>query len=170
MYANQTRVMDAVDKCLNLAKELYGFDMPVKSIFRNTGRAGGKAQRRWNEYSVIFNTQLLADQTIEEVINEVVPHEIAHLVCFWNPSLGNNHDRGWQRVCIALGGSGKRTHDMPVKKARRTKKAIYQINGQEMQVGVTQHKRIQTRERRYRVAACGTAIEPSHFTGKIVLS
>jgi hypothetical protein len=43
-----------------------------------------------------------------------VAHEVAHLVCYARPDLGRKHDMGWKRVCVALGGDGKRTHSYDV--------------------------------------------------------
>jgi hypothetical protein len=48
----------------------------------------------------------------DEMIDETLPHELAHIVCYMKPELGRNHDSGWQRVCTSLGGNGNRTHSM----------------------------------------------------------
>lgn len=43
----------------------------------------------------------------ENVLNNTIPHEIAHFVCRIH-NLGNNHDEGWKFVCRELGGNGQR--------------------------------------------------------------
>lgn len=108
-----------VDKCKEvfaLAGRLYNLDLSKVAIRLDLkGRVGGMAGGRGypRAYFVRFNYDMLQRET-EEMVNVVVPHEIAHIVCFMNPLLGNNHDHGWARVCRALGGTGDRTHDMDV--------------------------------------------------------
>lgn len=165
---NRVRTEKAIKDCLLLAKELFGFDEHVAVTFRNTGRTAGWARLDATGYSLVFNSQMLSDDLVGSLIEDTVPHEIAHLVCYSNRTLGNNHDRGWQRVCIRLGGNGKRTHSYGVKKARRTRKAIYNINGTEMEIGATVHKNIQ-KGKPYFMRSNKAQIKPEYFTGKVVM-
>lgn len=61
------------------------------------------ARMRGNTLSIVVN-RLAVEQNVADYLQETVPHEVAHLVCFARPHLGNRHDEGWQRVCRALGG------------------------------------------------------------------
>ena len=168
MMEHYKRVYDAIQECLEKAKKAYGFSVPVFPDIRNIGRSGGKAVLRNNEYTLVINRQLITEEYIDQVCNEVIPHEIAHLVCFWNPRLGRNHDRGWQRVCMMLGGSGARTHNMATQKVRRTSKAVYNVNGRPLNVGIIQHRRIQSGQRSYYLPSNQAKILPEHFTGQII--
>lgn len=107
-----------IDKCKTVfakAKELYGLDMSQVGIhFDLKGRAAGMACRRGNQYFMRFNRDMLTREAFDHVLNDTVPHEIAHQVCFMNRALGSNHDAGWARVCRALGGTGDRTHSEEV--------------------------------------------------------
>jgi predicted SprT family Zn-dependent metalloprotease len=42
------------------------------------------------------------------VLEDVIPHEVAHLVCMLRPQHGHSHahDEGWAKVARRLGGSG----------------------------------------------------------------
>lgn len=166
--ANISRTNNAIKECLLKAKEMFGFDEYVDVEFRNTGRTAGLAEYRYGTYKLVFNSQLLADDKVGELIADTVPHEIAHLVCYYRPTLGRNHDRGWQRVCLMLGGNGSRTHSMEVKKARRTRKALYNINSQTIEVGVAMHKKIQAGAS-YHLKSSKTPIKPQDFTGKVIM-
>lgn len=177
MHHNYFKVRKAINECLERAKALYGFQFPVTINFRNTGRTAGLASRggyistddySGAEYALTFNTQMLEDNLIDHLIDDTIPHEIAHLVCYADPTLGRNHDRGWKRVCQRLGGSGSRTHNYSVTKARRTRKAIYNINGSEVEIGKTVHSKIQ-KGAVYHMRSCKTQIRPEYFTGKVVL-
>jgi len=168
MTQAETRVRNAIKDCLLKAEKIYGFDEPVEVKFRNCGRTAGWAQLKGGYYTLVFNTQMLSDQFIDHLIGDTVPHEIAHLVCYFNPTLGKNHDRGWQRVCTRLGGNGQRCHAHSIKKARRSRKAIYNIDGEIHEIGGTVHKKIQ-QGASYSMRCSGKRILPEYFTGKIVM-
>lgn len=67
----------------------------------------------WAEYRPVDNFSKIsfnyyaAAQFINDFINDTIPHEIAHLVCFIEPRYGKNHNKGWKSVCRQLGGNGK---------------------------------------------------------------
>ncbi len=94
-----------------LAGRLYNLDLSkVGILFNLKGRAAGMACRRGNTYFMRFNRDMLSREAFDHLLNETVPHEIAHIICFMNPMLGRNHDHGWVRVCRALGGKGLQNH------------------------------------------------------------
>ena len=139
------------DKCIEVfakAKELYGVDCSVATIsFNLRGRAAGLAGRRGLRggpmtYELHFNRDLI-ERELECMLNDVVPHEIAHIVCFMNPRLGDNHDYGWQRVCRALGGSGERTHKMKVVYGNGKTYEYISTTGKPIRVSEQRHKVIQ---------------------------
>ena len=114
MTTPQQQMLAKCKEVFATATTLYGVDMSKCGIrFDLKGRAGGMACRRGGQVYMRFNYDMIARET-EEMVNVVVPHEIAHIVCFLKPSLGRNHDYGWARVCKALGGTGDRTHEMDV--------------------------------------------------------
>lgn len=176
----RTQILEAVKNVCQKAQELYGVDLSeIRTEIRNSGlRAGVASGRRaagggWASLKISLNAQLVNDADAHKLIDEVIPHELAHLVCFIRPELGRNHDRGWKRVCIALGGSGERCHTHELKKARRTRKAIYNIDGVPTDIGLTAHRRIQSGTARYSMACRDTGrrtqIRREDFTGRVVL-
>jgi predicted SprT family Zn-dependent metalloprotease len=56
---------------------------------------------------VEFSESMFANMTEMEKTG-TVGHELAHCVCFRDPMLGSNHDRGWKSVCRDMGGDGSR--------------------------------------------------------------
>lgn len=110
----QTQAQLILNKCNEViakARELYGLDLSRVQIRMDLkGRAAGLAMRRGSVYSVRFNRDMMTREAFDHVLNNTVPHEFAHIVCFMNPTLGRNHDHGWARVCEQLGGNAKRTH------------------------------------------------------------
>jgi predicted SprT family Zn-dependent metalloprotease len=116
----QQQIIEKCKEVIAKAKELYGIDMQgVRVSFDLRGRVAGKAGGRGyrmlaTSYFVKFNRDMLTREAFDHLLNETVPHEFAHVVCFMNPTLGKAHDYGWARVCRALGGSGARTHSEDV--------------------------------------------------------
>lgn len=99
------------------AYQLYGLNLRQTEIrFDLRGMKAGKARCRFctngllRKYSVHFNRQVINGVEFEDVLKNVTAHEVAHIVCFMNPSLGRDHDEGWRRVCVALGGNGSIYH------------------------------------------------------------
>lgn len=151
------------------AIQLYGSKTSrlenTEFVIRDIGTIGGYA--KYKTLTVELNVQML--NVSKYAVYDTLAHEMAHIVCFLT-GLGRNHNEGWKRVCIALGGNGKRTHNHRFKPKRKTRQAIYNINGKELKIGLIQHKRIQqsTPNRRYSMRGCGTHILPEMFTGQIV--
>jgi predicted SprT family Zn-dependent metalloprotease len=106
-----------VHSLFELADQLYGLNLRQTAIrFDLRGMKAGKAccricQRTFTrKYSVHFNQQVIQGSEFDDVLQNATAHEVAHIVCFMNPSLGRDHDQGWKRVCVALGGNGSIYH------------------------------------------------------------
>jgi predicted SprT family Zn-dependent metalloprotease len=101
---------------------------------------------------------------------DTIPHEVAHLIVFELCRQRRSNDRGhgsdFKRVCRALGGSGKRCHDLQLERARKTVKYIYQLNsGREVRVGKAIHNKILGGDRRF-MKDTKESLLACHFTGK----
>lgn len=110
-----------VDSVLSLANKLYGVDIKPELTFNLTGRVAGFASCRicritGNPFDlkVRFNRQIIAGKHFPDMLDNTVPHEIAHLVTYVRPELGHGHDDSWRKICVALGGNGQTRHNMEV--------------------------------------------------------
>lgn len=138
------QVIAKVQACVELAKQKYNVVIANLDIkFDLKGRAAGMARVKYNHYSVRFNNQMMQDSGWQHLINDTVPHEIAHIVCFINPMLGRNHDMGWKRVCVALGGNGQRCHSEEVVYAKGNTYRYITTSNAQINVSERVHKRIQ---------------------------
>jgi predicted SprT family Zn-dependent metalloprotease len=106
---------------LNKAEALYGVKINPSIAFNLRGRVAGWAgckfcflTRKATQFSLRFNRELITGNHFDDMMNNTVPHEVAHLVCYARPELGRKHDGGWKRVCMALGGNGDRCHNYDV--------------------------------------------------------
>lgn len=173
--ATQTQIKAKVRECVKLAKDLYGFDVKyddIKIEFKGKGQAAAsawwKATPFGRQYGLKFSTES-ANLDSNEMLNDTVPHEVAHLVCMADPTLGKNHDYGWKRVCIALGGTGARTHSQVLTKARYKAQYEYRLGstGQTTKVGPKIHKNIQVRLVTYTHRATRVKFGKDDFVRKI---
>jgi SprT protein len=149
MTTPQQQIIAKCNTVFEKAKELYGLDLSVCTIrFDLKGRVGGTAGARGSSlagtrsYHMRFNADMVQRDTVE-MVDETVPHEIAHIVCFMNPKLGSNHDAGWARVCRQLGGNGSRLHEMPVIYGRGNTYEYITSNRSTVRIGEKHHKEVQ---------------------------
>ncbi len=138
-----------VADCIALAERQLGIKMPQVDIrFDLRGRAAGMAGRRGNSYYLRFNTDQirLGGKTWDHMINDTVPHEVAHTVCQAFPQYGRNHNNGWKRICRMLGGTGQRCYteqDAPEAVAAQRPVVYISTAGHEIRVTKAIHTKIQ---------------------------
>ena len=148
MTTPQAQVLAKCKEVFARAMELYGTDLSKVAIrFDLKGRVGGTASARGGflsrAYHMRFNYDMLLRET-DEMVNVVVPHEIAHIVCFMKPELGRNHDSGWARVDRSLGGTGNRTHSMDVVYGKGTTYEYTTDRGHKVLLNDRRHAHIQS--------------------------
>lgn len=150
MQAQIDAIKTRVQECIKTAESKFGIKMPaVQVLFDLKGRAAGMAGRRNGTYYLRFNVNhiRLGGKTYEHLLSETVPHEVAHTVCQAFPIMGRNHDTGWKRVCVALGGNGSRTYsenDAPEAVAAMRPYVYITTTGHEVRVTKVIHSKIQS--------------------------
>jgi predicted SprT family Zn-dependent metalloprotease len=113
---------------------------------------------------------------LEDTLNDTIPHEVAHLVNFYDHYVpgrkhsGNAHDAGWTRIAMALGCTGERTHTLEL----RTNVFDYTLNdGSQVKIGPKHHKKIQNGATGFRIKAqfakSGIAqnVDKTHYDGYV---
>lgn len=140
-----------VQLCLKVAAEKYG-EMPNVSIrYDLTGRCAGMAgcRREFRTGKAVdlylrFNREAI-QKNWDEMVNQTISHEVAHLVAYCFPELGaKNHNPMWKAIDRSLGGSGARCHQMELTPARARNRYRYVLaSGQEISVGPKHHRALQ---------------------------
>ena len=119
MQAKIQAVKDKIAQCIKLAETNFGITMPqVQVRFDLKGRVAGMAGYQYSfktgpcNFYLRFNVthMSLGGQSWEHILNDTVPHEVAHTVCQAFPKHGRAHDAGWKNVCRILGGNGNRCY------------------------------------------------------------
>jgi SprT protein len=166
---SREKVIERVKECVEHARNLYGwFPMPEIDFFARKTRYAGFAhyKRDSNGLSlkVEFNQEGV-DRFLDYILNDTVPHEVAHVVCYAFPNLGSNHDRGWKQVCKALGGSSQRTHNLSLTGKKYPRPYIYtDSNGGRHEITTRMHNLMQ--EGRWYIWKDGARMDRTHFVRK----
>lgn len=107
------------------------------------GNSAGQAMLKGGKLILRFNQEAI-EKGYKEMVEDTIPHEVAHLVCFVDPSYGKSHDKGWSEVAKSLGGSGNRIHQIELTKARRVRRYFYVLSdGSELALTKEQHTKLQ---------------------------
>ena len=126
--------------CIKKANDFFDIALSLPTIKMNQrGRSAGTAYLQKHE--VRFNIYMY-HQSPEEFVNNVVPHEVAHLVVFYLYGINARpHGKEWQNIMINLYGvEPARTHRFDPKPPSKT--FSYQCDCQQHQLSVRRHNRI----------------------------
>lgn len=142
-----TEFTSHVEECLKRAFDKYGVKLSpdcVKIQFNLKGKTSAQAcMKGLTEYRLRFNREAI-EKHWDEMVNKTIPHEVAHLIAWMCPQLrASGHNKVWKRICVELGGTGRRCHNYDLTPARKTKKYLYNVNGAEYKVGSRVHNKIQ---------------------------
>lgn len=157
----QRAVNRKVRECFAIAAHKHGKMLPTPTVtFDVMGEDAGRANlRRW---AVRFNPVLLVHNR-SKFINDIVPHECAHLITeavypeAHTPAKGKRkmpHGKKWASVMISLGAVPKTFHQydlLPVHRASTRTSYVYQCDHchKEIAVSKREHERIQRRPHAY---------------------
>lgn len=156
-----------VQDVINLAQDIYDVDLGYVDIDMSLkGRIAGKAQWKYNRalqishsFMLRFNQEAFTKDW-DMMFNDTIPHEVAHLVCAANPRIGDNHNEGWRRCCVRLGGSGETYHKLQLTPGRKTKRFIYTATcGTDIELSHVLHNKIQAKVHSRTVRATGGKVD-----------
>jgi len=171
-FEGKAEFVACVRECQANARRLFPAfkltDEELPIVFVWSGRVAGMAKRRKNVYNLEFNIEAI-HRDRAEMVDNTIPHEMAHIVDMYLHGGKSSHGPRWQSIIQALGGSPERTHDIPLTKARRSRKYLYQAScGTEIEIGPRHHKAVQTGGK-LMLKKTGGKITSSCFTGQVVM-
>jgi SprT protein len=172
MAQTQEHFRRLVHECIERAEHIYNVDFGRVTItFDLRGENAAWSIQKPHPtlgvvYKLRFNREALR-MDWDFMVNSAIPHEVAHLVAFADPSLGveANHDAQWREIAIALGDSqmGRTTHTLPLRPARRLTKFIYRNDqGALASISSRLHRRLQAGEC-YAFKVANDIFAPHHF-------
>jgi len=145
--AQKSEVYERVDHFVALGNEVLGTDLEGPYVkFDKRGTCGGTAW--YAQMELNFNAGLMVDNW-DEYMNQVIPHEVAHLlkehIYGRGPGRNSAHGYYWKKVMQAIGVNPDRTHAMDVSKVAMPKaKHIYVCEGcgQEIVLSSVRHNKM----------------------------
>lgn len=156
-------VYTRVDHFIAIANKEYHREMEGPHVrFDKRGTCGGTADSRLNELN--FNAKLMLENW-DEYINQIIPHEVAHLVknAVYGTSrkgaMMRSHGGYWSYIMRVFGINPDRTHDMDVGNVAQPKrKFLYECAccKQEFVLTSVKHNRKLRGTKRY--SHCGVDI------------
>jgi SprT protein len=139
------------------ALRLFGVDLSnLEVCFNLRGIAAGQIHTAAN---LLRYNLPMAERQLDAFLKTTIPHEIAHAVC--QKLYGRRvrpHGPEWQRICVALGGDGKRCHSFTSARTRRVHRLPYRCSCRSWDLTVIRVNRIQ-RGVRYHCRKCGESLQ-----------
>ncbi len=143
----QERVQQVKDKIQSITQAYKAKHpnriIPVTDIrFDLRGRSAGQAGCDRGQWVMRFNRDMMVNQSWDHLINDTVPHELAHIICMAN-QLDRGHGYLWAMTCRELGGNGERCHTEAVTYAKGNTYVYTTSTGKTYNVSQVKHRRIQ---------------------------
>ncbi|HAD43337.1 MAG TPA: SprT family protein [Plesiomonas shigelloides] len=176
--ALQQEVMQCLRQYLAMAADYFDSPFPEPRVsYRQRGMSAGSAHLQLGE--IRLNPVLLQENG-SAFIQEVIPHELAHLLAYWlccqpiSPALSAQLPAAWRKrrsriaphgaewcwlMEMVLGRPARRTHRFDVSNVRgRT--VAYQCACQQHALSIRRHNRVLRGENRYLCRQCQQELKP----------
>ncbi|MEH6712855.1 SprT family zinc-dependent metalloprotease [Paraglaciecola polaris] len=155
----QSNITARVIACIEHANRQLNIRLPEPKIsFNQRGKIAGCARLQTNELR--FNPVLLTDN-FTAFMEEVVPHEVCHLVAYNVYGRVKPHGKQWQGLMEHLFGlTGHTYHKMDVTKVTGKTFAYLCLCGQ-VELSIRRHNKILRQQQRYICRQCNEVLRPS---------
>ncbi|CRH30687.1 Protein SprT {ECO:0000255/HAMAP-Rule:MF_00746} [Pantoea ananatis] len=159
--ALQQAVMRALRSGLERANEKLEQHYPEpRLVYQQRGTAAGTA---WLEKWEIRLNPVLLMENQQAFIDEVIPHELAHLLVWKTFGRVAPHGKEWKWMMeTVLGVPARRTHQFEVESVR-SRTFAYRCQCQQHQLTVRRHNRVVRGESEYRCVHCGSLLKAEVF-------
>jgi SprT protein len=150
--STQQLVIQKVEQCISHASSHFGQNFSLPTInFKQRGKIAGCARLQINELR--FNPVLLYDN-VDAFLEEVVPHEVCHLLTYKLFGKVRPHGNEWQSLMFELFGlKGQTYHQMDVSKVKG-KSFSYQCKCGPIELGIRRHNKVLKGKQTYICKRC----------------
>lgn len=153
------QVAQQVEHCYQVAESKLGKHFPRPEVgFMLRGKSAGTAHLQLNKLR--FNPKLLNDNQ-QAFLDDVVPHEICHLLAFQLYDRVKPHGREWQYLMQHLYGRVPRTTHSFDTRSVEGKTFEYFCQCGPINLSIRRHNKVVRGETQYRCRKCGSKLEPN---------
>ncbi|WP_298773213.1 SprT family zinc-dependent metalloprotease [uncultured Shewanella sp.] len=154
----QQSIIDRVEACYQQAERLLDLHFPRASIgFKLRGKCAGMAHLHHNHLR--FNPKLLANNS-DAFLNEVVPHEVCHLLVYQLFGKVKPHGKEWQHMMQHLFSLTPRTtHDFDISGSTE-RQFLYQCHCGTVKLSLRRHNKVVRGQTQYRCRRCKIQLSP----------
>lgn len=154
--ALMNRVTARKNECIKIAEKHFGRTFPHLAVkYTLRGRTAGRAHLMSGFINI--NSVLLVEN-VDEMINDTVGHEVAHMIDYWVNGVNfywkgrrrcqDQHGENWKSIMRLLGQDPSRCHNMDTSNAvvRKSTKHIWQCGCSEhveMELGPKRHTKME---------------------------
>ncbi|EXU74158.1 SprT family zinc-dependent metalloprotease [Erwinia papayae] len=159
--ALQQAVMRSLREKLHMANQRLARDYPEPElVYQQRGTTAGTA---WlQQWEIRLNPVLLMENQ-QAFIDEVVPHELAHLLVWKYFGRVAPHGKEWKWMMEnVLGVAAQRTHQFEISSVSR-RSFPYRCGCQQHQLTIRRHNRVVRGESEYRCVHCGERLCAGNF-------
>ena len=141
-----------VEQCYQIAEQQLKRSFPRPEIsFKLRGKSAGMAHLQLNK--IRLNAEMLEDNQ-QAFIDEVVPHEICHLLCYQRYGRVKPHGQEWQSLMLNLYQVQPRaTHKFTVTSKPQTQ-IDYECECGIIKLGIRRHNKVVRNLAQYRCKTC----------------
>lgn len=152
LNSDQQAIVETVEDCYLLAETQLGRHFPRPEInFKLRGKSAGTAHLQINKLR--FNPVLLAENP-SIFIQQVVPHEICHLLAYQLYGRVKPHGKEWQALMVNLYGlSPSTTHSLNTDSVAG-KTYNYRCQCGVVPLSIRRHNKVQRQQTQYRCRRC----------------
>lgn len=157
----QHQTVKQVAHCIQKAEQYFKVELPQPTIsYKLRGKAAGKAYLQL--WEIRLNPVLFSENP-DAFLNEVIPHEVAHLICFKLFGRVRPHGKEWQAIMFkVLGVEPNTTHSFNIASVQGNT-FQYRCACNEHALTIRRHNKVQRHQALYR---CGACHQQLNYTGK----
>ena len=152
----QQLIINKVEHCINHASSYLGKNFPLPQInFNQRGKIAGSARLQLNELR--FNPILLSEN-VDAFLNEVVPHEVCHLLAYQLFGKVRPHGREWRNLMLKLFDvRGQTYHRMDVSSVAG-RHFNYHCQCGKVKLSIRRHNKVIRGQQQYICRKCATEL------------